>query len=315
MAREAHSGNTSVNRFENILNFRDVGATINQLSGRPKYLREGLLFRSARPDGSTATDRSSLRETFKIRTIVDLRSKTEHIAAAKKHSDAVAIAQSAVVPATNDSVSGPLKISGIDYENINLNGKGFERALLWKLRWFDLAKLITWMTLGYRTDGIAILGREVMQPRGLTGLAIDTLQHSGDEIKQVFDVLAQETKYPILIHCTQGKDRTGLIILLVLMLCGVHQVDMRAITSDYVMSEKELEPENEERLKEIRSIGLDETFAACPPDFVEKVTGYIQDQYNGAGDYLEHIGIPHDKQTRIKTILSKRGDQRHATQL
>lgn len=35
------------------------------------------------------------------------------------------------------------------------------------------------------------MGREVMQPRGLVGLAGDTLDHSGTEIKEVGDL-----KYP-----------------------------------------------------------------------------------------------------------------------
>lgn len=35
-------------QFDNILNFRDVGKTVNQFLGK-RYLREGVLYRSARP--------------------------------------------------------------------------------------------------------------------------------------------------------------------------------------------------------------------------------------------------------------------------
>jgi protein-tyrosine phosphatase len=59
------------------------------------------------------------------------------------------------------------------------------------------------MAFGYRNEAISILGREVMQPRGLTGLGIDTLDNSGDEILHVFDVLADSQQYPIIVHCTQ----------------------------------------------------------------------------------------------------------------
>jgi protein tyrosine/serine phosphatase len=38
------------------------------------------------------------------------------------------------------------------------------------------------------------------------------------EVKQVFDVLADDRNWPVLVHCTQGKDRTGLIVMLVLFL-------------------------------------------------------------------------------------------------
>lgn len=41
------------------------------------------------------------------------------------------------------------------------------------------------MLFGYRMQAISILGREVMQPRGLIGLGYDTLDHSGPEIAEV----------------------------------------------------------------------------------------------------------------------------------
>jgi protein-tyrosine phosphatase len=141
-----------------------------------------------------------------------------------------------------------------------------------------------------------------MQPRGLIGLGTDTLDHCGPEIKQVFDVLVDEAAYPVLIHCTQGKDRTGITILLVLLLCGV---DLAAITADYVKSEVELEPEKEERMKEIRSIGLDETFASCPPDFCEKIRAYIDTKYGGVSEYLRGIGIDDQQQELLKAMLLK----------
>ena len=298
------SSETAQSDFQNILNFRDVGATINTISGR-HLVRTGRLFRSARPDAASPHDRSLLVHKYGLKTVIDLRSKTEHIAAAKKHSDAAALAQSAAVPVSNGVVAAPLKIPGIRYAEINLNGKGFERALLWKLSWSSLAKLMTLMTLGYRTEGIAVLGREVMQPRGLTGLGIDTLDFSGEQIREAFQVFAEERNYPVLVHCTQGKDRTGLIVLLVLLLCGV---DIAAISKDYVMSQRELEPEMKDRLEEIRSIGLDESFAGCPPDFVAVVTNHLESHYGSIEKYLEHIGVDSKIQNNVKSLLTNSKD-------
>ena len=290
-------------KFCNILNFRDVGQTINSVGAGPTTdvrLKTGLLFRSARPDTATSTDRSLILDHYKIKTIIDLRSKTEHINAAKKHSDAVAIAQSAAVPTSDDLVSMPLQIPGIAYSETNLNGKGFERALLWKLKWSSLAKLISYMALGYRTEGIAILGSEVMKKRGLIGLGIDTLEFSGKEIHEAFNTLINTSSYPVLIHCTQGKDRTGLLILLLLLLCGV---PIQSITQDYMMSEAELEPEKAERIQEIKSIGLDESFAGCPPNFVPSVVSHINDHYGGIASYLSGIGVSADMQKTLRDFL------------
>lgn len=38
---------------------------------------------------------------------------------------------------------------------------------------------------GFRMKAISIIGREVMRPRGLVGLATDTLDHCQEEIREV----------------------------------------------------------------------------------------------------------------------------------
>jgi len=221
----------------------------------------------------------------------------------KKNSEAVAIAQPAAVTSANSVIAASLKIPGLRYAEINLNGKGFERALLWRLSWSNLAKLISLMALGRRNEAISILGKEVMQPRGLIGLGIDTLDNSCKEIREVFEVLSDHQAYPILVHCTQGKDRTGLIILLVLLLC---EVDIRDISEDYMRSESELEPEKTERLEEIASIGLNETFAGCLPDFAEKIVQHINEHYGGIQKYLINIGLGISLQDKIKAFICHR---------
>jgi len=239
-----------------------------------------------------------LTHEYGIKTIIDLRSKTEHINQAKKRD--ASISSSEVVPQTESRITEPLKIPGIRYYEINLNGASFEKALMKKLRWSSLGKLVALMAFGYRNEAISILGREVMQPRGLTGLGIDTLDNSGDEILHVFDVLADSQQYPIIVHCTQGKDRTGLIILLVLLLVAAPR---ECISKDYVMSEAELQPEKEERMKEISSIGLTEDFAGCPPDFVEKLANHLEQRYGGVEGYLKTIRVTSEQQQQVRNIL------------
>jgi len=46
-------------------------------------------------------------------------------------------------------------------------------------------KFLCLFLFGFRMRAISILGREVMLPRGLVGLGLDTLDHSGPEIAQV----------------------------------------------------------------------------------------------------------------------------------
>lgn len=41
------------------------------------------------------------------------------------------------------------------------------------------------MLFGYRMEAISILGREVMNPRGLIGLGYDTIDYCGTELATV----------------------------------------------------------------------------------------------------------------------------------
>lgn len=235
-----------------------VGRTINRLVGSAT-LSEGLIYRSARPDEALPQDRKALIDTYHIRTVIDLRSTTEHINQAKKHG--ANVPSPAAVPDGDVRAFDAVKIDGIQYDEINLNGGAFARALLWKLRWSSLTKLVALMATGYRTQAIGILGRDVMAPRGLIGLGKDTIDHGMTEMHKIFTLLANPCNYPTLVHCTQGKDRTGLVILLILLLL---EVPLDAISADYMASERELESEKQERMKEITEIGLGEEFAGCP---------------------------------------------------
>lgn len=157
------------------------------------------------------------------------------------------------------------------------------------------------MALGYRVEAVSIIGTEVMQPRGLTGLAFDTLATGTAEILSVFRLLAQEMEYPVMIHCTQGKDRTGLIVILLLLMLGIPIV---AIAADYQASERELQAELEERIAELRRGGLEADFAQCPAGFVQAVVAEIDGKYGGIEKYLtEKVGVDEGMQRRLKDVM------------
>lgn len=140
-----------------------------------------------------------------------------------------------------------------------------------------------------------------MEPRGLTGLACDTLANSIAEIKEVFMLFANEAEYPIMIHCTQGKDRTGLAIVLLLLLL---EVPVQAIAADYVASERELEAEMEDRIADMKKVGLGPGFAGCPTDFVKGVVGELDSGFGGVRSYLtDKVGISEEVQERVRSIM------------
>lgn len=44
---------------------------------------------------------------------------------------------------------------------------------------------------------------------------------SKKEIAKGLRVMTKEENFPVLVHCMHGKDRTGLLIMLLLLLCDI----------------------------------------------------------------------------------------------
>ncbi|KAL1595923.1 hypothetical protein SLS60_009613 [Paraconiothyrium brasiliense] len=282
--------------LKSIPNFRDAGAFVNNETGQ-RRVKTGLLYRGARPDEATYHDRQKLVDEYHLKTIIDLRTKTEHIEQAQKRD--AKIKASAAVPQSNDDVAEPLKIPGVTYREINFNGSSFSRMLVSKLSWREFFKLVGLMAAGHRKDAIKILAPH-MEEMGLVGLATESLDVCTSEVKTVFDVLAKEENWPVLVHCTQGKDRTGLVVMLLLFLLDV---DIAAIEKDYLLSGPELEAEKPERMKEIASIGLSEQFASCPPGVVTTVHAHLEEKYGGVEAYLLSVGVTKEQIASIKRTL------------
>jgi protein-tyrosine phosphatase len=105
-------------------------------------------------DDATLSDRKRLKEEYGIKTIMDLRtvyfppliqsghgsnlSRTEHANQAKKRDADLKLPS---IVHANAALSEPLQIPGMNYLRVNVNGKGFERSLLWQLSTWN----ITWV--------------------------------------------------------------------------------------------------------------------------------------------------------------------------
>ncbi|KAK8047577.1 hypothetical protein PG996_015641 [Apiospora saccharicola] len=289
--------------LDNVQNFRDVGQTINTQCGK-RLVREGVLFRSARPDDASPEDRRKLKEDYGIKTVIDLRTKTEHAKQAEKRQADLK------VPAllkSNAALAEPVQIPGLRYLEIKITGGKFEKFLISQLSWPGFFKLIFLYTCGYRIAAIRVMSQEVMLPRGLVTMGLDTLDHSGADILEALDAFLEPpadsnggASLPILVHCTQGKDRTGLIVALVLMILGV---PLEAVSHDYLLTQEALVEDREARIAEIEEIGLTPDWGDCPPDFVARVHEHLVSRYGGIEAYLDDIEFGSDKRRRLVEVL------------
>ncbi|CZR62857.1 related to protein-tyrosine phosphatase [Phialocephala subalpina] len=84
-------------------------------------------------------------------------------------------------------------------------------------------------------------------PEGFTRAYTDILNNAPPSYKTILMHLANEPEKPLIVHCTAGKDRTGVICALVLSLCGV---DDEVVAHEYSLTEVGLTTEWKEAVLE-----------------------------------------------------------------
>lgn len=70
--------------------------------------------------------------------------------------------------------------------------------------------------------------------QGFTRAYTDILNNAPSAYKQILTHIASEPEKPLVIHCTAGKDRTGVLCALILSLCGVED---EVVAYEYSLTE------------------------------------------------------------------------------
>ena len=124
---------------------------------------------------------------------------------------------------------------------------------------------------------------------------LEILDASGAVFKQVMETLASTERFPVLIHCQAGKDRTGIIIALILLSLGVER---DVIISDFMKSNDELLPffKKQFLIRNILSFGFfpyrNMLFAVqVKQRNIESVLDRIDNHYGGIESFMRSAGI------------------------
>jgi protein tyrosine/serine phosphatase len=121
------------------------------------------------------------------------------------------------------------------------------------------------------------------------------------DLRQALESFLDREGLPAMVHCTQGKDRTGIIVMLALMILCVPE---NAIEYDYELSEEGLAAEKESRLAEIRAIGLSDDFGGVAEDMMATVRGHLDAKYGGLEKYLDNIGFGQTEREKLRNRLT-----------
>ncbi len=128
----------------------------------------------------------------------------------------------------------------------------------------------------------------------LSDLYISMLEHGASAFAETARRVAV-SEGAVLVHCTAGKDRTGVAIALILEAVGVERA---AIVDDYAASERNLAgPWTERMFGMLQAMGLprtpalDDLVAATPPAAIITALEWVDAHHGGAAHYLRSGGL------------------------
>ncbi len=116
--------------------------------------------------------------------------------------------------------------------------------------------------------------------------------------------IADAPSAPILVHCHAGKDRTGVVVALVLLLAGV---TTDAIADDYALSGVQLaDMLARDRVSAVErgmdAVRAERLFTVHREAMVETVER-IRVDHGGAATYLAGLGLDDARIDRLRSLL------------
>ncbi|MBZ4488685.1 tyrosine-protein phosphatase [Microbacterium sp. cx-55] len=111
---------------------------------------------------------------------------------------------------------------------------------------------------------------------------------------------------PVLVHCTAGKDRTGVSVALILSAAGVEE---DAVVADYARTAANLDPERARRivswLRRVHpdAVHLEELVTGSPEPAMRGLLERLRGSHGDPADYLRAAGVSDDELAELRRIL------------
>lgn len=132
------------------------------------------------------------------------------------------------------------------------------------------------------------------------------LQH-GDVVAAALREIADTGDDAVVVHCTAGKDRTGIVVALALLAVGV---DRQTVISDYARTQENLDgPWLEGMLALVSSHGVEVTpelrviMGGSPPEALETVLNLLDTRFGGPREYLLQTGFDELELAKLRSVL------------
>jgi hypothetical protein len=156
------------------------------------------------------------------------------------------------------------------------------------------------------------LRMEVLNTKGLAGLNEAILETGKHVLKEALTAivlhLEKNPTSPVVIHCVQGKDRTGLSVMLCQSVLGISD---DVIIDDYHLSESMLLDSSavtDQLTASVKVTGkIDKrVFSGAPREVMESTLSFLRYKYGSVSPgYLDAIGFHESWQSRLKAVLGQ----------
>ena len=161
---------------------------------------------------------------------------------------------------------------------------------------------------GSRTVRISLIGDDVRDvPQRLEAIYHYLVDRRGDAIAAAIGEVAAAGSVPALVHCSAGKDRTGIVIGMVLAVLGVPD---EIIAQDYAVSASRIDPTVLQALSHIPGAsgngGLTPELLSSPPAMLLGVLDRARAAGGGSvAGYLTGHGLPAGAVESLRETLTQ----------
>jgi protein-tyrosine phosphatase len=162
-------------------------------------------------------------------------------------------------------------------------------------------------------DGLAAQVTHVSILRGdLQALPLDLeaiyrymVGECADAIAEAIRALCAANAFPALVHCSAGKDRTGIVIALTLAVLGVPD---EVIAADYALSSQYLDPDRTPAIGQLQeSTGLGDSLTRplliSPPELILDVLSWVRAAGGSVEGFLLDHGLTQAELDQLRAVL------------
>jgi protein-tyrosine phosphatase len=146
---------------------------------------------------------------------------------------------------------------------------------------------------------------EAHRSMGLSEIYVDLLERRVHQMVEAIRVLIDIPALPAVVFCSAGKDRTGILVALVLSAIGV---DEQGVVDDYTLTERATGADYRAAIEaRAAAAGLTEQELAvklgAPAEVLRDALGWIRERHGSVADYLVAAGLAPTELDDLRSAL------------